>query len=155
MIIYLMALLFVSVGFIFACMFRETMWSKKQFWTYLGKTTATFLLAATVLLTITRLASYKSYVTTRTQYDAIVNQYKGAVVLYTNYATLDIGKIALTDLKYHNYQNNTASLITDLRKEVISYNDLLISKRTMKKNVLMSWMIQPPDKDMKIINIVE
>jgi len=155
MVIYLMALLIALVGFSFARMFHETLWSKRQFWEYGGKTIATFLLADTVLLITVRLVSYGTYVTNRTQYDAIITQYKGAIVMYTNYATLDIGKIALTDLKYQNYQNNTASLIVDLRKEVVSYNADLISKRTMKKNALMSWMIQAPDEDMKIINIVE
>lgn len=155
MIIYLLAMLGAALGFGICYVYRETTWSMGQFWGYFRDTIITFTVAATVILIIVRLVSYSSYITIRTQYDAIINQYKGAVVMYTDHATLDVKKAAFTDFKYQGYQENVASLIVTLRGEVVSYNAKLISKRIMKGSVLMKAMIHAPDKDMKIINVVE
>ena len=109
----------------------------------------------TIVLSITIGCSYTTYLDTRAQYDAVINQYKGAVTMYADYATLDMEKATFTDFKYQGYQENVANVITDLRKEVILYNKVLIQKRIMDKNPVFSWLIIAPDKDMKIINIVE
>jgi hypothetical protein len=99
--------------------------------------------------------SYITYLDTRAQYDAVITQYKGAVTMYADYASLDMEKATFTDFKYQGYQENIAKVIVDLRKEIISYNKTIIKKRIMNKNPVFSWLIIVPDKDMKIINIVE
>jgi hypothetical protein len=109
----------------------------------------------TAVISITIGVSYSTYLDTRAQYDAVINQYKGAVTMYADYASLDMEKAAFTDFKYQGYQENVAAVIIDLRKEMISYNRVLIQKRIMDKNPVFSWLIIAPDKDMKIINIVE
>lgn len=109
----------------------------------------------TIIFSIILGVSYRSYLDTRAQYDAVINQYKGAVTMYTDYATLDMGKAAFTDFKYQGYQENVSTIIIDLRSEIITYNKILIQKRIMDKNPIFSWLIIAPDKDMKIINIVE
>lgn len=109
----------------------------------------------TVVFSITIGCSYSTYLDTRAQYDAVINQYKGAVTMYADYATLDMEKAAFTDFKYQGYQENIAAVITDMRREIISYNRMLIQKRIMDKNPVFSWLIIAPDEDMKIINIVE
>lgn len=121
---------------------------------------ATFItiLIGMIITFITVLAltlSYISYLNIRAQYDAVINQYKGAVTMYADYATLDMEKATFTDFKYQGYQENVAKVIVDLRKEIVSYNKTLIQKRIMNDNPVFSWLIIAPDKDMKIINIVE
>ena len=100
-------------------------------------------------------ASYASYLDIRAQYDAVINQYKGAVTMYADYASLDMEKATFTDFKYQGYQENVAKVIVDLRREIVYYNKVLIKKKIMDKNPVFSWLIIAPDKDMKIINIVE
>ena len=99
--------------------------------------------------------SYTTYLDIRAQYDAVISQYRGAVTMYADYATLDVEKATFTDLKYQGYQENIAKVIADLRREIVCYNKVLIQKRIMDKNPVFSWLIIAPDKDMKIINIVE
>lgn len=108
-----------------------------------------------VVIIITIVASYVSYLDIRAQYDAVINQYKGAVTVYADYATLDMGKATFTDFKYQGYQENISKIVVDLRNEIIAYNKVLIKKRILDKNLFFSWLIIAPDKDMKIINIVE
>jgi len=114
--------------------------------------TSTIGLAVTIIITS---GSYGSYLDIRAQYDAVINQYRGAVVMYSDYASLDMEKAVFTDFKYQGYQENIAKVIVDLRKEIITYNKILIRKRIMDGNPVFSWLIIAPDKDMKIINIVE
>lgn len=107
----------------------------------------------TLILVMSVLGSYTSYVDIRTKYDATITQYKEAVTMYKGHATIDVKKAALTDLKYQGYQENMASFIKNLRREVTSYNKELISKRVMKKNWFFSWIIVAPDDDMKVLNM--
>jgi len=155
MIIYLIAVIGTLLGFFIGFVFREIEWSKEDFIKYFGRTAFVILVAAMIVNTVTLCKSYSTYVTARTQYDAIVNQYKGAVTLYTDHATLDLAKAALTDFKHQGYQENLAAIVKELRREIVDYNATLISKRVMKKNPFFSWVIVAPDSDMKIINIVE
>jgi len=155
MIICLLAAIATLVGFSVGFVFRETTWDKKDFFTYLGRTIFMALMVAIVINTLVLCKSYGTYVTARTQYDALVNQYKGAITLYMDHATLDLAKASLTDFKYQGYQENFAAIIKDLRCEIVDYNSTLISKRIMKKHLLFSWVIVAPDDDMKVINIVE
>lgn len=110
---------------------------------------------ATILICIMLGFSYASYVVIRTQYDATLMQYKGAITMYGNRAHIDVEKAALVDFRYKGYQNNMAGFIKSLRREIVKYNKELISKRVMAKNFMFSWLIIAPDKDMKIINMVE
>ena len=110
---------------------------------------------STVIVVIIISVSYATYLNIRAQYDAVINQYKGAVTMYADYASLDMEKVAFTDFKYQGYQENIAGVITDLRKEIVGYNKVLIMKRVMDRNSVFSWLIIAPDEDMKIINIVE
>ena len=119
-----------------------------------GSITVTSVISC-VITAIIITSSYISYLDTRAQYDAVINQYKGAVTMYTDYASLDMEKATFTDFKYQGYQENVAGVIIDLRKEIVKYNKVLIKKRLMDKNPFFSWLIIAPDKDMKIINIVE
>ena len=99
--------------------------------------------------------SYVTYLDTRAQYDAVITQYKGAVTMYADYASLDMEKATFTDLKYQGYQENIAKVIVSLRREIVSYNKTIIKKRLLDRNPVFNWLIIAPDKDMKIINIVE
>lgn len=108
-----------------------------------------------IIIIFTVGVSYITYLDIRAQYGAVINQYKGAVTMYTDYASLDVEKATFTDFKYQGYQENVAKVIVDLRKEIVCYNKALIKKRIMDKNPVFSWLIIAPDKDMKIINIVE
>jgi hypothetical protein len=119
---------------------------------------AASIISSVILILVFSIAiggSYSTYLDTRAQYDAVINQYKGAVTMYADYASLDMEKAAFTDFKYQGYQENIAAVIVDLRKEIILYNKTIIQKRIMDKNPVFNWLIIAPDKDMKIINIVE
>ena len=108
-----------------------------------------------IILAVIFSTSYNSYLSTRTFYSATVEQYRGAVTMYKDAAALDIKKAAFTDFVYKDYQNNVAYMIRDLRNKVIRYNKELISKRIMDKSFMFNWLIIAPDKDMKIIRMVE
>lgn len=112
-------------------------------------------IVGTIIVVLIISVSYTSYLEARAQYDAVINQYKGAVTMYADYASLDMEKATFTDFKYQGYQENVAKVITDLREEIIEYNRVIIMKRIMDRNPVFSWLIVAPDKDMKIINIVE
>lgn len=111
---------------------------------------------ALLICVATWASSYNSYINTRTFYDATREQYANSVEMYRDYALLDLkgaAAIAFTDLKYQDYQKNISSFIRNLRKQVISYNREIISKRLMKKNFFFNWMIVQPDPDMKIVKM--
>ena len=100
--------------------------------------------------------SYGSYVDNRTFFDATREQYANAVQMYRDYALLDLkgaAAIAFTDLKYQGYQENMAKFINDLKRQVVNYNEAIVSKRVMKRNFIFKWMIIAPDNDMKIIKM--
>lgn len=99
--------------------------------------------------------SYGSYVNLRTKYDATLEQYKSAVTMYVDHASIDIEKAAFTDFVYKGYQENVAAFIKDLREQIVKYNEGLISKRVMERNFIFSWIIIAPDEDMLIINMLE
>jgi len=108
-----------------------------------------------LIIIVTIASSYESYVDIRTQYDATVSQYREAITLYKDNASIDVGQAAFTDLKYQGYQKNMSDFVRDLRKQVTSYNRSLISKRVMGKNWFFNWVIIMPDDDMKILRLVE
>jgi type IV secretory pathway TraG/TraD family ATPase VirD4 len=108
-----------------------------------------------IIITIATGASYKTYLDTRAFYSATVEQYRGAVTMYEDAAALDIKKAALTDFVYQGYQENVSGMILDLRRAVAEYNTKLVAKRIMDENFMFSWLIIAPDKDMKILRLVE
>ena len=99
--------------------------------------------------------SYDNYIDMRTKYDATIAQYKGAITMYGDRAHIDVEKAALVNFKYKGYQDNMSSFIRDLRREIVSYNRGIISKRIMNRNFMFGWLVIAPDKDMKVINMVE
>jgi len=100
--------------------------------------------------------SYYDYVDTRTFYDATREQYANSVQMYHDYAEIDVegaSRIVFNDLKYEGYQGNMADFIKKLRREVVDYNEELISKRLMDKTWFWNWLIIAPDDDMKVIKM--
>jgi len=154
MILYLVGIPVFFIAFIVGFIFRESEWCKKEFLVYFGRVMFISIIIPAVIHTIVLCRSYTTYVQTRTQYDAVINQYRGAIELYSERASLNLAKAALTDFKYQGYQDNMSAIIIQLRKSVVEYNKTIISKRIMKKNLLFSWLIIAPDEDMKIINII-
>jgi hypothetical protein len=100
-------------------------------------------------------ASYTSYVDIRTSYDATIKRYREAVTVYKDHVQIDVPKASLTDFKYEGYQNNIADFVRDLRRNVVRYNEKLISKRILDKNWFFGALIIAPDDDMKVINLSE
>ena len=75
--------------------------------------------------------------------------------MYTKHATIDMKRASFTDFVYQGYQKNAADFIKALRREIIRYNRELISKRIMDKSFMFNWLIFAPDKDMKVINMLD
>jgi len=121
-----------------------------------GNTTFCSIVCA-VALTVTWVAplgnSYGTYVKSRAFWDATREQYAEAVQIYSDHATIDMGKATFTDFRYQGYQDNISGMISTLRREIVQYNQKFVAKRTMGKNPFFSWMIVEPDDDMKIIKM--
>jgi hypothetical protein len=105
------------------------------------------------LLSFVWTVSYSSYLSDRSFYDATIEQYSSGIVIYNDYAEIDIADAAWTDFKYSGYQENMAGFVKDLRSSIIRYNKDIIEKRIMDKNPLFSWMVIAPDDDMKVIKM--
>lgn len=97
--------------------------------------------------------SYGNYVDDRVFFDATREQYTESVRMYKDYALLDVNGAAWTDLKYQGYQENAAAFIKDLRGKVVEYNESILSKRVVKKNIWFNWFITVPDDDMVVIRM--
>jgi len=50
------------------------------------------------------------------------------------------------------YYNEVISGIGEARRNLLDYNQTIISKRIMNDNILLSWYIIMPDSDLKIIS---
>jgi len=111
-----------------------------------------FILAVSVTI------SYENYIANRVQYDSLIHQYRGAITMYEEKATLNIKKAAvsaMTDVRYNGYQQKMGDFIMDLRKEVVDYNRVFLSKKYMKKNFFYNWFVVAPDPDMKVVDIID
>jgi hypothetical protein len=108
-----------------------------------------------VVLAIVLSTSYHSYVDMRTKYDATLEQYKGAVTMYADHATIDIERAAFTDFKYQGYQEHIAGFVKALRNKIVLYNRTFISKRILDRNIMFNWLIIAPDDDMVPISMLE
>lgn len=128
---------------------RTCVWSN----TIVGLTIPTVVFTIATCITIG--VSFDSYSTLKARYDATINQYRGAVTMYTDRADLNVKKAAFTDFVYKGYQENIAGFIRSLRKEVVIYNKKLIRKKVYVNNWFFGWVIVAPDKEMLIINMIE
>lgn len=97
--------------------------------------------------------SYDTYLDCKTFFDGTKEQYASAVTMYSNYAEIDLKSAAWTDFKYKGYQENVAGFISSLRQKIVNYNEMIISKRVMGKNLFFSWLIVEPDDDMLVIRM--
>lgn len=99
--------------------------------------------------------SYREYLKDRAFFTATKEQYFNAVKVYKTHAEIDIESAAYTDFKYIGYQQNIGALIISLRNRIIKYNERIIKKRIMGKNLLFSWYVIEPDDDMVIIKMIK
>lgn len=99
--------------------------------------------------------SYTDYLADRAFYTATKEQYFNAVKVYKTHAEIDMEAAAYTDFKYQGYQENIGKLVISLRNRIIKYNERIIKKRIVGKNLLFSWYVIEPDDDMVIIKMIE
>jgi hypothetical protein len=101
--------------------------------------------------------SYSGYLNNRAFYDATVEQYRGAVEMYKDYAVIDMSKtrFAFTDFKYQGYQKEISSMILELRRKIVKYNRSFILKKIKNASWFFNWYIVANDPDMKIIRMIE
>ena len=99
--------------------------------------------------------SYSRYLDNKGFYDATIEQYRGAVEMYKDYAVIDVEKAAFTDFKYQKYQEQLSSMIITLRNRITEYNRIFIKKRELKKNWFFNWYIIDNSPNMKIIRMIE
>lgn len=101
--------------------------------------------------------SYNSYLDNRAFYDATIEQYRGAVEMYKDYAVIDMNKTrsAFTDFKYQGYQKEISSMILDLRRKIVSYNRSFMLKKIKNASWFFNWYIIANDPNMKIIRMIE
>jgi len=107
-----------------------------------------FITSAAILGT-----SYDKYLDERAFYDATVEQYASAVVMYGDMAVIDVESAAWTDLKYQGYQDNVSGLIIALRNRIIKYNNSFVRMNKMHSNPFFSWLVVSMDDDMKLIKM--
>jgi len=101
--------------------------------------------------------SYASYLSNRAFYDATIEQYRGAVEMYKDYAVIDMNKtrFAFTDFKYKGYQQEISKMILDLRRKIVSYNRSFMVKKIKNASWFFNWYIIANDPNMKIIRMIE
>lgn len=118
----------------------------------------TVALLGTILTAIIVGDSYNSYLDNKAFYDATVEQYRGAVEMYKDYAVIDMRKTyeyVFTDLKYQGYQKYMAEKIDELKTKIVSYNRSFILKKTKNASWFFNWYIIANDPDMKVIRMIE
>ena len=98
-------------------------------------------------------SSYYTYINMKQTHGQVMNNYQEAIETYGNKAIINAK--SLTDFKYEGYQESLSALIKDLRKKAVTYNEYYIGKIELHNNILFSWLIIPPDKDMKLLALEE
>lgn len=103
-------------------------------------------------------ASYSTHIGLK-QRLVTIEQYKETINLYAEKGVAEFqspggSSTELTDLKYNNYQNKMAYMITDLRYEIVKYNENLISKKVLKASWFWNWCVFL-DEDLKTIQMVD
>jgi predicted PurR-regulated permease PerM len=99
--------------------------------------------------------SYTNYIGLK-QYNVTIQQYANSINLYSKLTVPNKNvtqSLEITDLKYQNYQTSIKELIQELRRRVVNYNKTLIGKRELGNNIVFSWLIIMPDKNMKTLKM--
>jgi len=99
--------------------------------------------------------SYTNYLGIKADYYGVIAQYEAAVDIYADKAIINVDKISFTDFKYEGYQKQMAQMIEALRYKVARYNSMYIKKKTIKKNLIFSWIIISPDSGMKLLQMMK
>ena len=110
---------------------------------------------SSIIVIIITAVSYANYIGLR-QYDVTIQQYAESISLYSKLTVPNKNvtqSSEITDLKYQNYQTSIKELIQKLRQKVVNYNKVLIGKQELGNNIVFSWLIIMPDKDMKTIKM--
>jgi len=108
-----------------------------------------------LLIILPLVVSYSSYLNIKADYYGVIAQYRDAVDVYEDKAVINVDKISFTDFKYEGYQKEMADLIKDLRGKIACYNSNYIKKKTMKSNLIFSWIIIAPDSGMKLLQMTK
>jgi len=156
LVFFLMSLVVGVITFCFSKYLEDNEWGKAIKHALIGIVIATFALGS-ISAAIVVGNSYDSYLENRAFYDATVEQYRGTVEMYKDYAVIDMKKTgeAFTDFKYQGYQKEIASMIADLRRRIVKYNRSFILKRIKNAHWFFNWYIVANDPDMKIIRMIE
>ena len=99
--------------------------------------------------------SYTNYIGLK-QYNVTIQQYANSINLYSKLTVPNKNvtqSLEITDLKYQDYQTSIKKLIQELRRRVVNYNKTLIGKRELGNNIVFSWLIIMPDKNMKTLKM--
>lgn len=99
--------------------------------------------------------SYGNYIGLK-QNNVVIKQYAESIDLYSKLTVPNKNvtqSLEITDLKYQNYQTSIKELIKDLRWRTVYYNKILIGKRELGSNIIFSWLIIMPDKNMEILKM--
>jgi hypothetical protein len=113
---------------------------------------------STIICGLILIKSYNGYIKLKTTI-ATIEQYQEAIDLYSEKGIEEFymknhKPVSITDLKYQNYQSKMGQMITDLRDVIITYNKILTTKKILKNNIFINWLIILPD-DLNFIKMSE
>ena len=156
LVFFLMSLVVGVITFCFSKYLEDNEWGKAIKHALIGIVIATFALGS-ISAAIVVGNSYDSYLENRAFYDATVEQYRGTVEMYKDYAVIDMSKTrsVFTDFKYQGYQQEISKMILDLRRKIVSYNRSFMLKKIKNASWFFNWYIITNDPDMKIIRMIE
>lgn len=156
LVFFLISLVIGIIVFCFSKYDSENEHGKVIKHTSIGVIIAVFILGS-LSTAIVVTDSYSSYLENRAFYDATIEQYRGAVKMYEDYAVIDMGKTgeAFTDFKYQGYQKEIANMIINLKRRIVRYNRSFILKKVKNAHWFFNWYIVANDPDMKIIRMIE
>ena len=127
-------------------------WQHERINSYIAITVCAFMFIFIHSLVIGM--SYDKYLQDRAFFSATKEQYHSAITVYENHATINMNRASFTDLKYQGYQENIGKFVSDLRNNIINYNESIVKKRVMGDNLFLNWFIVEPDNDMVIIKML-
>ncbi len=128
-------------------------WSSKDLSeTVICATVCTTIIAFISIVVLS--SSYQNYIGLK-QYHANFENHAQTINKYVKLASNFDKKTAteITDLKYQSYQNSLNTLIKDFRNYCTEYNKVVVGKKTLDNNIIFSWLIIAPDKDMKVVQV--
>ena len=124
----------------------------------IGNATAGLITSSIVSIIVVSIfvgISYMNYIGLK-QKNVIIHQYAESINLYSKLAVPNknvVKSTEITDLKYQNYQESIKELVQQLRGKIVSYNYVLVGKRELGNNIVFSWLVIMPDKNMKILKM--